>query len=145
MEKMFHMLVYRTFHAQRNYLRGYLGELGLGTGQPKLLGYLFRHGPSCQRAIADYFEIDPAAVSRMLDSLCKNGFVTRRVNADNRRADVLELTDKGRRAHAAWQEKCAQAEQVMLRGFSEDERARFADFLARAYQNFKEQTGGEPS
>ena len=36
MEKTFHMLLYRAFHAQRSYLRPYLRELGLGTGQPKL-------------------------------------------------------------------------------------------------------------
>ena len=94
MEKTFHMLVYRAFHAQRNYLRGCLGKVGLGSGQPKLLGYLAQNGPSCQRQIADYFEIDPAAVSRMLDSLCKSGFVSRRVDEKNRRADVLELTGK---------------------------------------------------
>ena len=138
MEKTFHMLVYRAFHAQRNYLRGCLGKVGLGSGQPKLLGYLAQNGPSCQRQIADYFEIDPAAVSRMLDSLCKSGFVSRRVDEKNRRADVLELTDKGRPAHAHWKEQCAQAEQVLLQGFSDAEREQFADFLTRAYQNFKE-------
>ncbi|BFJ86216.1 MarR family transcriptional regulator [Ruthenibacterium sp. CLA-JM-H11] len=138
MEKTFHMLVYRAFHAQRNYLRGCLGKVGLGSGQPKLLGYLAQNGPSCQRQIADYFEIDPAAVSRMLDSLCKSGFVSRRVDEKNRRADVLELTEKGRQAHAHWKEQCAQAEQVMLQGFSDAEREQFADFLTRAYQNFKE-------
>ena len=97
-----------------------------------------RNGPSCQRQIADYFEIDPAAVSRMLDSLCKSGFVSRRVDEKNRRADVLELTEKGRQAHTHWKEQCAQAEQVMLQGFSDAEREQFADFLTRAYQNFKE-------
>ena len=138
MEKTFHMLVYRAFHAQRNYLRGCLGKVGLGSGQPKLLGYLAQNGPSCQRQIADYFEIDPAAVSRMLDSLCKSGFVSRRVDEKNRRADVLELTEKGRQAHTHWKEQCAQAEQVMLQGFSDAEQEQFADFLTRAYQNFKE-------
>lgn len=138
MEKTFHMLVYRAFHAQRNYLRGCLGKVGLGSGQPKLLGYLAQNGPSCQRQIADYFEIDPAAVSRMLDSLCKSGFVSRRVDEKNRRADVLELTEKGRQAHTHWKEQCAQAEEVMLQGFSDAEREQFADFLTRAYQNFKE-------
>ena len=97
MEKTFHMLVYRAFHAQRNYLRGCLGKVGLGSGQPKLLGYLAQNGPSCQRQIADYFEIDPAAVSRMLDSLCKSGFVSRRVDEKNRRADVLEDVYKRQR------------------------------------------------
>ena len=65
------------FHAQRGALRPCLAEVGLGTGQPKLLGYLSQNGPSRQRQLADYFEIDPAAVCRMLDSLEKGGFVTR--------------------------------------------------------------------
>ena len=30
MERTFHMLLYRAFHAQRNALRPVLGELGLG-------------------------------------------------------------------------------------------------------------------
>lgn len=39
------MLLYRAFHAQRNFLRPSLGELGLGPGQPKLLNYLMNRGP----------------------------------------------------------------------------------------------------
>ena len=65
MERTFHMLLYRAFHAQRNFLRPSLGELGLGPGQPKLLNYLMNRGPCRQRELADYFEIDPAAVCRM--------------------------------------------------------------------------------
>ena len=50
----------------------------------------------------------------------------------------VPLTEKGRQAHTHWKEQCAQAEQVMLQGFSDAEREQFADFLTRAYQNFKE-------
>lgn len=71
MERTFHMLLYRAFHAQHNFLRPSLGELGLGPGQPKLLNYLMNRGPCRQRELADYFEIDPAAVCRMLGLACK--------------------------------------------------------------------------
>ena len=71
MERTFHMLLYRAFHAQRNYLRPYLEEIGLGSGQPKILSYLSVQGPCHQKELAEYFEIDPAAVCRMLDSLEK--------------------------------------------------------------------------
>ena len=54
MERTFHMLLYRAFHAQRNFLRPSLGELGLGPGQPKLLNYLMNRGPCRQRELADY-------------------------------------------------------------------------------------------
>ena len=61
MERTLHMLLYRAFHAQRNALRPCFTQLGLGAGQPKLLGYLSRNGASSQRQLADYFEVDPAA------------------------------------------------------------------------------------
>ena len=74
MENMFFMLLYRSFHSQRNYLRSCLGDSGLGAGQPKLLVYLSGRGSCSQRELAEYFEIDPAAVSRMLYSMEKSGF-----------------------------------------------------------------------
>ena len=111
MERTFHMLLYRAFHAQRNYLRPCLSEVGLEVGQPKLLEYLASHGPCPQRELADYFEIDSAAVSRMLDALEKGRFVIRRQNEQSRRSNLVELTEKGRRANQLWQARCREMEQ----------------------------------
>ena len=58
-------------------------------GQPKLIDYLSRCGPCSQKQLADYFEIDPAAVCRMLDALEKGGFVTRGVDRNDRRTCLL--------------------------------------------------------
>lgn len=138
MERTFHMLLYRAFHAQRNALRPHLGELGLGAGQPKVLGYLIRNGASRQRQLAEYCEIDPAAISRMLDSMQKGGFVTRQADEENRRCERIQVTDRGRAAYEAWQGFCGEMEQQMLAGFTEEERAQFADYLGRAYRNLKE-------
>ena len=44
-----HTLLARTAHAQRNYLRPYLKEMGLSPGQPKVLRYLSELGHSSQR------------------------------------------------------------------------------------------------
>ena len=137
MERTFHMLLYRAFHAQRSYLRPFVGELGLGSGQPKIIAYLAAHGPCRQRQLADYFEIDPAAVSRMLDALDKGGFLTRQVDQTNRRADIVELTQKGRDASEAWQSHCREEEELMLEGFTPEEREQFAQYLTRAYQNLR--------
>lgn len=141
MERTFHMLLYRAFHAQRGALRPHLGELSLGTGQPKVLGYLIRSGPSRQRQLAEYCEVDPAAISRMLDSLQKGGFVIRQTDEQNRRCEQIVITQRGREAYETWQGFCGEMEEQMLAGFTEQERAQFADYLARAYRNLKE--GGE--
>ncbi len=141
MEKTFHMLLYRALHAQRSALRPYLEELGLGTGQPKVLGYLSRNGASGQRQLADYYEIDPAAVCRMLDSLEKGGFVIRRPDDQDKRRGLVELTDVGRAAYDRWQTHCREVEETMLTGFTTEERENFVDYLARAYRNLKAEGG----
>ena len=137
MENGFHMLLYRAFHAQRACLRPWRTGLGLGPGQPKLIDYLARSGPCSQRQLASYFEIDPAAVCRMLDSLEKGGFVLRRAGPNDRRTGSVELTDKGRSASQAWQSACREMERQMLRGFSAQEAAQFADYLRRARENLR--------
>ncbi len=111
--------------------------LGLGTGQPKLIDYLARSGPCSQKQLADYFEIDPAAVCRMLDALEKGGFVTRTAGRTDRRTGAVELTAKGRQAAQAWQQAAARSEERMLAGFSPKEPAQFADYMRRAYRNLK--------
>ena len=130
----FHMRLMRTFHAQRTYLRPRVDELGLGPGQPKMLVYLAVHGPSSQREVADFFECDPGAVSRMFDSLERAGFVTSAPGRD-RRTKALELTERGRAAADSWDAICADEQEVMLAGFSPEERAAFADLLTRARAN----------
>ena len=139
MERTFHMLLYRAFHAQRNFLRPCLGQIGLEVGQPKLLTYLEKNGPCQQNQLAEYFEVDSAAISRMLNSLEKGGFVTRQANEANRRSNRIELTEKGRRAVSEWQGHCREMEDIMLRGFSEEEKAQFAAFLTRAYRNIHDE------
>ena len=138
MEHSLHILLYRAFHAQRNYLRPGLQELGLGTGQPKLLAYLAARGPCHQKQLADYFDVDPANISRMVDSLERGGFVIRRTDG---RRDLVEVTGRGREASVLWQERCRQMEEVLLQGFTPEERERFADYLFRAYQNIQQRQG----
>ena len=137
MKPTFHLLIYRVFHTQRNYLRPQLGKIGLEVGQPKLLAYLSEHKSCRQREFADYFEIDGAAVSRMIDALEKGGFVTRTTDAESRRSNLIELTEKGRIAQQQWVEHCASLEQQMLYDFDDTEREQFAAYLARAYQNLR--------
>ena len=108
----YHMRLYRAFHAQKNCLRPFAASLGLGSGQPKLLSYIAVHGSCTQRELAEYFEIDPSAVCRMLDSLEKDGFIAC-LPASDRRTKVIELTDRGREAIVAWDERCAAAESAM--------------------------------
>ena len=82
MEQNLHLLLYRTFHAQRKYLRAYMKELGLGVGQPKLIAYLSDHGPCRQRELAETLPYDH------IDIGVTKGYLVRELH----RAEAAETT-----------------------------------------------------
>lgn len=136
-----HMQISMTFHLMRTCNHPYLAELGLGPGQPRMLSYLAVHGVSTQRDIARHFRIDPAAVSRMLDTLGRAGFV-RIVPGEDRRRRAVELTEKGTDALAVWDHVCAATDEVMLAGFAPEERATLRGLLDRVQNNMRAHLSG---
>ena len=140
MEQTLHMLLYRAFHAQRGELRPSLNRLGLGTGQPRILGYIMRNGAASQKELADYSEVDPSAISRMLESMQKGGFITRKASENDKRSGVVDITELGRKAYAEWRNDCDIVEERMLKGFNDEEKAELMKFLRRVYSNLKKHT-----
>lgn len=137
MEQTLHMLLYRAFHAQRGELRPSLNRLGLGTGQPRILGYLMRNGAASQKELADYSEVDPSAISRMLESMQKGGFITRKASENDKRSGIVDITELGRKAYAEWRNDCDIVEERMLKGFNDEEKAELMSLLKRVYTNLK--------
>lgn len=133
----FRALLYRASHAQRQLMHPFMASIGLGTGQPKLLSYLDEHGPSAPRDLAEYYELDPAGVSRMLDTLAKRGLVTIAPAEGDRRSKVVSLTAEGKRVSQSWAAACREEAAAMLEGFAPEERAAFADYLVRAHANLR--------
>lgn len=133
----FRALLYRASHAQRQLMHPFMASIGLGTGQPKLLSYLDEFGPSAPRDLAEYYELDPAGVSRMLDTLAKRGLVTIAPAEGDRRSKVVSLTAEGKRVSQSWAAACREEAAAMLKGFAPEERAAFADYLVRAHANLR--------
>lgn len=135
MEYAIHTLLARTGHAEQNYLRPYLGNLGLTPGQPKVLRCLYTGGSCSQKALADYCEVDPSSICRTLDTLEKAGFLIRRPSRTDRRAGEVSLTPKGIRAFETWEGQCMILEKKMLEGFTPEEKEALSDYLSRIYRN----------
>lgn len=145
MDLSLNQLLFRVFHEKDNALRPLRDELGLGRGQPRILSYLLSHGPATQNMVASYFRIDPAAVSRMTETLRKNGFLTRTENEDCRRSNRLELTEKGREAAVRWVDECAALDERILSGFTKAERDNLHALLERLLDNLTRGRGNEKS
>ena len=133
----YRMLLFRASHAQKQLLHPYMASIGLGTGQPKLLSYLAENGSCTPRELADFYELDPAGVSRMLDALERKGFVSFAPHADDRRCKVVSLTSEGERVARAWNAACVEEARAMLDGFTPKEREAFAGYLRRAHANLR--------
>lgn len=137
-----HMLLYRALHAQRSCLRASMADLGLAFGQPKYLSYLAANGSATQRELADYFLVDPAAVSRALDALERGGFLTTEP-ADDRRTKRIRLTPRGLEVAAAWDERCDEVDEAGLAGLTSEERATYERLLLRVRENLEAHLRGE--
>lgn len=131
-----HMLLYRALHAQRSCLRAAMADLGLAFGQPKYLSYLAANGSATQRELADYFLVDPAAVSRALDALERGGFLTTEP-ADDRRTKRIRLTPRGLEVAATWDLCCDEVDEAGLAGFTPEERATYERMLLRVRENLE--------
>jgi len=71
-------------------------SLGLSLPQFSVMMQLLHRGAFGMSEISERFEVTPAAASQLVDKLVQNGFVVREEDPHDRRAKLLNLTDKGR-------------------------------------------------
>ena len=69
---------------------------GLSMPQFGLLMQMHHKGACGISDVSERFEITPAAASQLVDKLVQNGFIQREEDPNDRRAKLLNLTDKGR-------------------------------------------------
>lgn len=131
----FYLRLIKAYHAQRNRLRPHMAGVGLSPGQPKILNVLIERGSCMQRELAESCDVQPATVSRILDNMEEEGLVRREEDEASRRAARVSVTKAGRERYLQWRAVCAEVEREALRGFSEEETARFSEYLARLYEN----------
>lgn len=131
----FHLLLVRAFHAQKNLLAPRLPEVGLSSGQPKILHYLIGHNHCMQKDLAENCDIEPATVSRLMENMEQAGLIKRGFAPGNRRAVRVSITEAGTNAYNRWEEICDVVELTSLKGFTPAEKQQFSEYLARMYQN----------
>jgi len=74
----------------------YAKSTGLSMPQFSVLMQLHHKGACGMSAISEQFEVTPAAASQLVDKLVQSGLIQRVEDPNDRRAKLLNLTDKGR-------------------------------------------------
>jgi DNA-binding MarR family transcriptional regulator len=81
----------------------YAGILVEGMTYPRmrLIHELSEEGPQIMATLRDKLGVSARTITVLVDGLERDGFATRVPHPDDRRATLVELTDKGRAAHRA--------------------------------------------
>ena len=89
-------------------LRHRLADIGISPRQARVIDALDRMGAVSQVALAREFGITPASMSTMTARLIAADFVTRRIDPEEARSNIVELTQRGREllseVQAAWRD-----------------------------------------
>ena len=108
-----------------------VSKLGLTSGQPKILDYLYQHGEADQKTIAAHCEIEPATAGSILLRMESAGLVLRRQKEGNRRSLYVSLTPAGRQAAARLMEIFHQVEGEATAALSQEEAQTLQRLLTR--------------
>ncbi|MBL3962838.1 MarR family transcriptional regulator [Burkholderia sp. KCJ3K979] len=117
-------------------------RIGLTRAQSRVLAYLTWKGEMNQARLAEWLEITPISLTRLLDRMESYGWIGRIANDDDRRAFVIRLTDKSREIFPQMLEVGDTVADDGLRGFTPDERDTLVRLLGRVRRNLID-CGGE--
>ena len=97
MEPLHYLLMKANSAFSRNIMWG-AGQMGLTSGQPKILEFLLETEEADQKTIAEHCEIEQATAGSILLRMESAGLIIRKQHAGNRRSLYVSLTEKGKEA-----------------------------------------------
>lgn len=97
-----------------------LEAYGLFSSEWTIINSIKRHGEMTQSALADYLNIEPAAISKSLGKLEKKGLIERRTGEDKREKYVF-LSQTALRQYSEWSRVIAKHREQTLAALQEEE------------------------
>lgn len=116
-----------------------LQELDLTSAQGHIIGYLAHtEHPPCARDLEQFFSLSHPTVSGLISRMEAKGFVAVTPDPDDRRVKRIRLLEKGMACSRRIEASVRDNEETIVQGFTQEERALFADFLQRAIRNLND-------
>lgn len=110
-------------------------DVPLTPEQFMLIDLLWNQGEMTQQQLADQLQKDKNSVTKLVDAIEKKGFVVRKQNPHDRRANTLVLTEKANELKPGAKQKGISILDQMLEGISEDELRSFLSTLRKLNAN----------
>lgn len=125
------VLLRRAWYGLNQAFRQRVHFLKITPDQFSILRWLSEGDPQglTQRTITDLMASDPNTITSTLARMETNGLIERRPHETDRRAHRVRLMPKGRRTFEKARKVAMELQTGILESLSEDERARFLDFM----------------
>ncbi len=117
------------------FIRDSHAPLGIEQGQVSFLAELFHTDGVPQEELSRRLHIDKGVTARQLARLEKAGCITRCVNGENRRQNLVYLSDAMRARRDAFYAPLNTLSDTLANGFSPEERRMALDLLERMMAN----------
>jgi Transcriptional regulators len=102
-----------------------------------VMHYLWGKEGVTQQELCDHTFKDKPSMTRLIDNLTKGGFVSRQVNASDKRINLIYLTEKGRKAESEIQPVVTKNIKMALEGVSDEEFVIIRSALSKIFNNIK--------
>jgi MarR family transcriptional regulator, organic hydroperoxide resistance regulator len=130
--------LFRITRMNKSMIGTELRSLGLVNGQELLLLQLWERDGCSQADLGARLGVDPSTVTKMLQRLERDGWVTRAQSALDGRAVVVNLTPKGTRMKRRVVDLWAALERETVAALSHDERERLLALLRKVDAGIRE-------
>lgn len=111
----------------------FFSELGLNHTEARLLTLLQQEGgAAAQDVLSEMLYVDRTNAGRALKRLEQDGYISKRRGEDDKRANLVRITPKGREAAAAVSRLKKKIARALFSGISEDEARAATQVLTKA-------------
>ena len=121
-------------HVQANKL---FGETPLHPGQMPIMKFIIEKDGCSQNEIAEKLYLSPASIAISTKRLEKAGYITKSVSKNSLRTNSLHATEKGIEANNTAKEKFDQIDNLIYKGFTEEEKQTLSSFCKRMITNLQ--------
>ena len=111
------------------WVRSRLGEGGISYARMRLLGTLHCGGPQIMSSISDELGVTRRNVTALVDALEEEGLVQRKPHPTDRRATIIELTERGFETTISMYEEHRAAVAELFADLSEEDRGELTRLL----------------
>ena len=127
--------VFTAAHAIERAMGEALEGRGITFRQCQMLGMIAARGSLTQGQVAELMGVEPSSVARLVDRMCRDGWLERRPDPADRRKNRLVATGKAEPIWEQVRERGLHMRNKALRGFAEGEVDQLKTLLRRLRDN----------